>query len=652
MKFFKLAKFPLVLLVLLVVFAAAAVWFFCRLQPSAQDVRYIILISIDTCRADYLSCYGYPRRTTPNIDALAQEAVLFSNVYTPVPITLPAHSSMLTGTIPPYHGVHYNLNYRLSSSNLTLAEIMHQHGYRTAAIIGAFVLDSLFGLDQGFDTYNDQYLEPIESMVGGNERRAAEVTHFACDFLEEHGRQPFFLFLHYYDPHFPYEPPEPFASVFWNNPYAGEIAYTDRSIGVVIEKLKDLGLYDSALIIITGDHGEMLGEHNEYAHGYFIYQSSLKVPLVVKLPGKSEHKKVDDAVGLIDIVPTTLGYLGIAIPGEVQGKDLSQFFKKKSEIKKNERHIYCESLLPTQYGCTPLLGLVNDRWKYIQAPRPELYDISKDPREAENLVNKHPKRARLLQKHLEMVLQDHVRIDRSDSKFVLDEESRKRLESLGYVGGDISEDFEFDSTKDDPKDLIGLHQQTMVVKSLINTEQYPEAEAVCRQILAERPQYVLTYSLLGKIAFGRNNMAESIAHFSEFLSRVSDANASHSLEQYVVEAYHHLGMAFLQQEDFDQAITYLSKALEIEVDSSKTYYNLGIIYHKLGKLDEAVTKYNKALDIDPDFPEAHYNLGNLLRELGKFDAAIVHYKEALRLKPGWEYAQRNLYIAETMKNKP
>lgn len=241
---------------------AAGAWLLRGSPVPAAGVRQIILISIDTCRADYLGCYGYQSETTPNIDAVAAEGILFENAISPVPVTLPAHSSMLTGTDPPYHGVHDNSAHLVDDSNVALAETLKNVGFTTGAAVSAFVLDAQFGLGQGFDTYHDDFETP---RVGNTvvQRRAGETTRVALEWLEENKNEEFFLFLHYYDPHHKYQPPEPFASQFASNPYAGEIAYTDHCIGQVIQKLKDLKLYASTLLIITADHGEMLGEHGE-----------------------------------------------------------------------------------------------------------------------------------------------------------------------------------------------------------------------------------------------------------------------------------------------------------------------------------------------------------------------------------------------------
>ena len=280
----------IVLIVLSVVIGTIGILFFQRSRPAKNNINNVILISIDTCRADYLGCYGYSQEITPNIDNLAEEGVLFFNTFSPVPITLPAHSSMLCGTTPPYHGTHDNNDYRLDPSNVTLAEILQKNGFSTGAVISAFVLDSKFGLNQGFDYYNDRF-ENKSHALSINERKAEEASRLAVNWIVDHKNEKFFLFLHFFDPHQVYEPPEPFLSKFKDNPYAGEIAYTDNCVGEIIQKLKALGLYDSSLIVITSDHGEMLGEHGEMTHSYFIYQSAVKVPLIFNLPGLFKGKR-------------------------------------------------------------------------------------------------------------------------------------------------------------------------------------------------------------------------------------------------------------------------------------------------------------------------------------------------------------------------
>ncbi|MHC4214790.1 MAG: sulfatase, partial [Planctomycetota bacterium] len=564
-------KIRLFLILLLAAIIGTGSWYLLGRGRSGKEIRNVLLISIDTCRADHLSCYGYPRKTTPNIDTIAEEGILFENVITPAPLTLPAHSSMLTGTIPPYHRVHDNMDIKFGGSNVTLAGILKGNGFTTGAIVSAFVLDHQFGLDEGFHSYNDSFEE--EHKAGNiSERKGGEATSFALDWLQENKDENFFLFLHYYDPHVEYEPPAPFSSRFMENPYAGEIAYTDYCIGQVIEKLKELDLYDSTLLVITSDHGEALGDHNELTHGYFIYQSTLRVPLIFKVPGGPESVRIVDTAGLIDIVPTICGLLGVPVPSQVHGKDLSRHFMEKT-YSAEERYFYCESFVSTKYDCNHLLGVVGDRWKYIQTTRPELYDLVKDPRESNNLATTEASRARILQGHLQQILEQTVRKTEADSKVELDDEARSRLESLGYVASSsVSEDFEFDQSKDDPKDVIDFHNSHARANHLISQERYVEAKNICQKLLSQRSNCFVVHLSMTKIA--------------------------------------------LEQEDFEGALPHFYQALKFKPDRYDIHNNLGIALTHLGKFEQAVKHHLKALKINPDHADTHNNLGRALREQG------------------------------------
>ncbi len=592
------------------------------LLPSAvfsKDVRSIVLISIDTCRADYLGCYGFRRETTPNIDAVAGKSVLFENVISSVPLTLPAHCSMLTGTIPPYHGVHDNLDYRLGASNVTIGEILKDNGFVTGAIISAFVLDSQFGVNQGFDSFNDSFEQPY--MAGTIlERKGAEASRFAIEWLDQHREERFFLFLHYYDPHTDYVPPEPFASRFADDLYAGEIAYTDFCIGQVIEKLKMLGLYDSTLVIITGDHGEMLGEHGEQDHGYFIYQSAIKVPLLFKLPGQHKSKIVKDLVGLIDIVPTVCGLLGIRPPDGLQGRDLSACFTRKPPSQ-NDRYIYTESLYATKYNANTLLGVVTNRFKYIQTTRPELYDLVEDPHEANNLLERHPQRARILQDRLKQILEQTVREGQTDSKAESDEQTRKRLESLGYIGGAVAEDFRFDQSKDDPKDLIDFHLANTKVHRLMAQKKNSEAKTLCRELLEQRPDSFEIYRMLGKIAFGEDDKESAKTYMLESLR----LNPNQS------DLHNNLSVIFAKQDNDGQAIAHLTESLRIDPCQLVAHNNLGVLLEKQGKLDQAIEHFEQSLTLKHNQPDIHVKIANVFYRLDRFDEAIRHWTESLKL---------------------
>lgn len=506
-------RWGFLVLLLLVVFLSIYL-FYSNLQQS--HIRNILLISIDTCRADRLSCYGYKLNTTPNIDALAQESILFENVISPVPITLPAHSTMLTGTIPPYHGVHDNMSYKLGPTSVTLAEILRENGFTTAAIIGSYMLNSRFGLSQGFDTYNERFEEIRLNTGRVDERPGSEVSRFAGQWLEKNRNDNFFLFLHYYDPHHDYLPPEPFASKFFGKPYAGEIAYVDYCIGQVIKKLKELGLYDSTLIIVTADHGEMLGEHGELTHAYFIYQSAIKVPLIFKLPGRTESQRIEPAVGLVDIVPTICGLLGIDPPEQLHGVDLSDCLRENKPIQP-DRFIYCGTLYPTKYKGNSLLGLASSRLKYIQTTRPELYDLVNDPHERNNLVKQRPGLAKSLKNELAQLLELSVRDQNSDKNIYLDAQSRTRLESLGYVAGQVTENFEFNQSGEDPKDLLILHKWYIICSRLILQKKFDTAKVIAENFVTRKPDSYIGYNLLAKIAIYLGNYSQASVHFEKVL---------------------------------------------------------------------------------------------------------------------------------------
>jgi arylsulfatase A-like enzyme/Flp pilus assembly protein TadD len=617
------SKIHIYFVLLLAVVTVGAAWFFLGRE---RPIRRVVLISIDTCRADYLSCYGYPRRLTPVIDAIARESVLFKNVVVPVPMTLPSHSSMFTGTIPPYHGVHDNLGAKLDASSVTLAEILRDEGYATGAIVSTFILDSKLGIGQGFDTYAD-YNTKTTGLTGkrlADGRRGGDVSRLACTWLDVHKSDKFFLLLHFFDPHTPYEPPEPFSAAYSDNLYAGEIAYVDQCIGWVVDKLKELELFDEALIVITSDHGEMLGEHGEAEHSYFVYESAIKVPLILKLPRRSRHIEVDDTVGLVDILPTVCGLLDIVPPAKVHGEDLSPYCKKNTESRE-QRNLYTESLTPTKLGCSSLLGVIKGNWKYIQTTRPELYDIAKDPGETNNLVVKEFQRARLLAEHLELILTEQVRKGEGGSKITLDAESKRRLESLGYVSGSVDESFEFDESKNDPKDLIHIHEKFKKATIQVLQKQYDQAKKLCQEMLNEYPDLLYVHDLSGRIAFGTDDMASAITHYSEVLR----------LEPKALNALKQIALAHHKQGKFAAAADGWKKAIQLKTDDIESYNNLAMEFVHLNRPDEAVEYWNKSLQLKPDQPILHNELGLIYYQQDSIAEAVRHWKEAMRLRPDW-----------------
>ncbi|PYV00959.1 MAG: hypothetical protein DMG26_14545 [Acidobacteria bacterium] len=347
----------------------------------------VVVITIDTLRADHLGCYGYSRIETPNLDALARLGARFTQAYTPVPITLPAHTAIFTGSFPMATGMHDFSGNKLPANGATLAKVLRDNGYTTAAFIGAAVLDSRFGLNQGFETYFDHFdfSRLDETNLDLTERRGDLVMDEALGWLKQAPR-PFLLWIHLYDPHFPYTPPEPYASRYRTHLYDGEIAFADAQVGRLLSFLKQRGLFDHSVIALAGDHGEGLGEHGEKTHGFFIYNSTLHVPLILKVPGAAPRVVAED-VSLVDAMPTLLQELKLPIPASVQGRSLlGLILGRQGPTAARPSELYAETYLPLlHFRWGQLRGLESGGWQYIDAPRPELYDVRSDPRELRNL---------------------------------------------------------------------------------------------------------------------------------------------------------------------------------------------------------------------------------------------------------------------------
>ena len=631
MKFTELKKYILIFVLLALVGLVTAV-LVQRHFLQANRIRNVILISIDTCRADYLGCYGRRQRTTPNIDAIAADGIIFKNAIAPTPITLPSHSSMLTGTIPPYHGVRNNLGYKLVAANLTLAEILSTNGYSTGAVIGGFVLDSEFGLDQGFDTYNDQFEQAIPSTIG-YERRADEVSRVAADWLDKHQNENFFLFLHYYDPHAEYEPPEPFATEFSDDLYAGEITYTDSCIGRVVEKIKDLGLYDSSLIIVTSDHGEMLGEHGEKTHSYYIYQSAIKVPLIFRLPGKIKPRVVENLTGLIDIVPTVCSVLDIKTDTDFQGKDLSVYFTGRHPAV-NDRSVYSESVTAAvTLGANILFGLTTDHWKYIQTTQPELYDILADPGETTNLISQKLQLVRTLKDKLKQILNRTVRNDETaGAKKEFDWKDIRKLQTLGYVMGRANTDFEFDSTKPDAKDFIDHYNDYLRFISLLSSDKRTEAKILCKELLSKEPQLIETNLFMGVESLDKKDYVQAVGCLKNLLDLKYDLFKTH----------YNLGTSFRHLDKPSQAIQHYTKALEIKPDVTKAHNDLADVLAGQNQLDEAVNHYQKSLDVDASQYLIYVKLAKVYSKKEQTAQVINCWEKVLELKPDWPSALNNI----------
>ena len=476
----------------------------------------ILLITIDTLRADRLSCYSTQHVQTPNIDSLAEKGVLFSRAFANTSTTLPSHTNILLGTSPLYHGVHDNLNFVVREEFLTLAEHLKANGYATAAYVGAYPLDARFGLDQGFDIYDDKYLRRYDQNLSDLERRAEDVVNMAVESIEKIS-SPWFIWIHCYDPHLPYEPPEPYKSRFKKKPYEGEVAYVDFMMGRLLRFLEKKRLFDETMIVFTGDHGESLGQHGEMSHGFFAYNSAIWVPLIINVPG-AEAKRVQQNVSHLDIFPTICDFAGIKKPSFLQGRSLLPALRGK---KLTDSLIFFESMYPYySHGWAPIRGFVHKREKYMDSPIPELYDLEKDFDEATNLASL--KKLDGYRKQLEEIIRDQSSPESLHSRETLDRETLKKLSSLGYISrsqGSAKESF---SPEDDVKILLPFHNRVFKAMTLYGEGKTEAAIEMLKNIILVRKDIGIAYFRLGFLYINEGKTEEALEILRQGLSNVPD----------------------------------------------------------------------------------------------------------------------------------
>jgi choline-sulfatase len=573
----------------------------------------LLIISLDTVRPDHLGCYGNSGAATPTLDRLAAEGVVFDDALTSVPLTIPSHTSLLTGLSPLSHAVRDNSNFRLEDDFVTIAEVLRANGYATGAVVGAYVLDSIFGLSQGFDAYDDDLSGAKQvTAFGYPERPANEVTDAAIKWLEG-VREPFFLFAHYYDAHAPYAPPEKYRQVFADQPYDGEIAYADEQVGVLLQFLERRKALNRTWVVIVSDHGEGLGDHSEPTHGLLLYDATVKVVLIVK-PPKNSPLAGRDAVGkhcgqtamLIDVFPTVLEALGFKQTGEVDGRSLVPALRGGAL---SPRVSYIEALCGYfAYRWSPLRGIRFNQWKYIFGPEEELYNLEDDPGEQTNLAVAAPERVAEMKAVLIETAREEPR-SRASQIGMTAEEARK-LRALGYVSPSPAPVPQLgELTLPDPKQMMHL---------------------------------VADYLEPGNTAFDEGKYNLSLEMFTKF----TEADPGNP------EGHLHRGRVLQEIGDYGEAVKAYNRVLEIDPVNSGAYFHLGIIAQAQGDPDQALARYQKALELVPGSPEALANIGSALLEKGLGDSAVAVLHRALAANPHHTVALTNLGLAYAAGEMP
>ena len=608
---------------------AAFLWIASLLSSSglAGQVKHapnVVVITIDTLRADHLGCYGYKQIRTPNIDALAADSVRFERAYTPVPVTLPAHTAIFTGTYPTLNGMHDFSGNKLNPKQPTLATVLRQQGYTTGAVIGSAVLDSRFGLNQGFDFYYDHFdfNRLQEANLDAMERPGNVVTDIALDWLGKNTQGKFFLWMHLYDPHYPYRPPAPYSEQYKDQVYDGEIAFADAQFGRLIAFLKAKGLYDNTLIVLTGDHGESLGEHGEKTHGFFLYNATLHVPVIIHLPGETAANTVSDLVTLTDLMPTVLNELKIEVPAQVQGRSLLPLLKAKKEVPDS---VYAETFLPRlHFNWSELRSVETEKYQFIQAPKPELYDLIADPGETRNLYADKKAVGDELQARLRALVSQYSADQELAEKTGIDPALMERLKSLGYAGfSGGTNSTTTDNSGADPKDRIQVYE---LISEAVAESQHGEYQSSTEKLTAAlktEPNSVPVHYLLGLNHYRLREYPKAVAE----LERVLELSPAYALATY------QLGLAYARNGDLDQAIQTLQRALELDGTNFSAAFNLGAAYLKKQMIPQAVAAFRQSATIDPEYAAAHRALGELLLYQGQTDEALAELRRATELDP-------------------
>lgn len=592
----------------------------------------IILISIDTLRADRVGAYGHESAQTPHLDRLAREGIRFENAYAPTPLTLPSHASMLSGLDPPEHGVRLNGSYAFPRDVPTVATMLSDAGYDTGAFVSAYVLNASFGLERGFGTYDDR---ASATRLHIAERPASETVDLALDWLRNRSDRPFFLWLHFFDPHAPYEPPEPFASQFAADPYDGEVAATDAQIGRLLDWLDEYGLADSTLVAATSDHGEGLGDHGEQTHGLLIYDSTLRVPLILRPPAPADEsapaergRVIREPAHLIDIAPTVLGAAGVEAPGAMRGYDLLALPPPADRVS------YAESQYPMAFRWSPLEAWREGRWKYIRGHDRELFDTAGDPEESANQSGGQAERARAIESALDRFL--HETESLHEAEFAAPE--LEQIETLGYVGGGAPQLGREDARSlPDPRPRIAVFETILLAMRDVQVGNAGGALERLAPLEATEQDNPWLHKILGRARIRKQDVEGGVRHLERF----------YELSSRSPEAAYDLALALNAAGRRDDAIATMHEGVEAEPRLARGWDLLGMLLGSSRDYAGALEAGERAIRLEPENKDFNVHFGTTLMNLGRFADASSHFQRALQIDPQNEAAARGLQIARS-----
>ena len=619
-----------------------------RASTKARLTGSLLLVTLDTTRADRLGCYGYEKASTPALDGLAAGGVRFAHAVSSIPLTLPSHATLLTGLYPPEHGLHFNTSGSLNGQIETLAEVLQDHGYRTAAFVSAFVLDSRYGLTQGFGRYDDSLPE-----VGVAPHEIAEipgniVTDRALVWLEQNRDSRFFGWVHLFDPHDPYEPPEPFKSRL-EHPYDGEVAFADAQVARLLQWLDRNSLRENTLVVVVGDHGESLGDHGEDLHSFFIYDSAVRVPMIFSWPDHLDARVVEShAVGVVDVFPTILDLLGAEAPEGISGRSLLPLLTGSVL---EARPVYLETRVPlVEYHWSALTGLTSRGWKYIESSKPELYDLQADPGESRDVFEQHPKIAREFGLRLDALSKSFR--TQEPGPALLDQAALRRLRALGYLDVTTAGESDGDAAESaglrSPQEMIEVYQIARRGEEAVWRQDYEAAVQWLEPAVAKSPESVRLRFDLASAYFELRRYRRSAAEFDAVL-KLNPNNAA---------AHNQLGLSLDRLGKPEEGIEHLRATIRLRPGHKNAHYNIADMLARTGRVDEAVDFLERAQRVVPETEEADYlqeleriqirtltNIGSALAREGRFARAVARLKQALAIDPDYAEAENNLGVA-------